>query len=146
MHQISEMNQNLPVDKDGVVQISITNIGKASPTELAVYISRRLLNSYVPVAAPNQPLIITADTANLLGDFANRLSFATELWSMARADLGRWKNKKRRATKEEKPDVDEKVENLNAKVDMLYRVVQSLQNKYDATSRQVTILDTRTNH
>lgn len=142
MHQTSEMNQ----PNSEVVEISITNIGDVTPTQLAIYISRRLLNTYVPVAALNQPLIITADTANLLGDFANRLSFATELWSMVRADLGRWKNKKRRASKEEKPDIEDKVEDLNAKVDMLYRVVQSLQNKYEATSRQVTILDTRTNH
>lgn len=127
-----------------VEEISVTNVGIVTPTQLAIYVSQRLLNTYVPVARPNSPLIVTSDTANLIGDFSNRLSFATELWSICRGILTDLKNKKRHVEdKDNKKQIEDQIETLNSKIDILYRVIQALQNKYDATSRQVTILTDR---
>lgn len=137
-----ETAMNVPVEQQ-VINLSITNICIVTPTQLAIYISRRMLNVYVPVASPNQPLIITAANATLLGDVSNRLSFATEMWTMVRAELGKWKKSKKRADKDSKPAIEDTIEDLNAKLEMLYRVIQALSNKYEAISRQNTILNTK---
>lgn len=134
-----ETEMNVPADQQ-VVEINITNICVVTPTDLAIYISRRMLNVYVPVASPNQPLIVTAANATLLGDVSNRLSFATEMWTMIRAELGKWKKAKKRADKESKLQIEDTIEDLNAKLEILYRVIQALNNKYEAISRQNTIL------
>ena len=126
--------------------INITNVNNVTPNELAVFISTVLLYTQTPVSTPNSPLVINNTTADLLGIYANNLSFATELWSMIRAELSEWKNKKRIADKEYKLNIESQIEILTAKVEMLYRAIQALQTKYEATSRQVTILDHNIRH
>ena len=123
--------------------VTILNVCSTNSKNLSVFIAKNLLNIAVPINRPNQPVIVDRDTADLLGRIANNLSFATELFNMVVSELSEWKKLKISKNYDlySKEQIEMTITDLNAKHEILYRTVQTLSNKYEASSRQITVMN-----
>jgi len=100
--------------------VNILNILEVTPLDLSIWLSSKILNTVrIPVPNANQPLDINTDIMPLLPIIANHIMFITELYCNC---MGA----KPLATKSTAEDPLSTI-NINSKIDMLYRVIQSLE-------------------
>ena len=101
-----------------VHEITIMNVLRVTPLELSFWVSQYLLNDVkLPSSGPNQQIDVH-DILPLLPILANKSVFATELYIQC---MGA----KPTATK--LLDDVMNTTNLNAKIDILYRTIQTLE-------------------
>jgi hypothetical protein len=100
--------------------VNILNILEVTPLDLSIWLSNSILSGVrIPVPNANQPLDINNDIMPLLPIIANHIMFITELYCCVMGS-------KPLATKSTSED-PLSTTNINAKIDMLYRTIQSLE-------------------
>jgi hypothetical protein len=121
-----------------VDNITILNVLKVTPLELSFWISTNVLNDVkLPTPGPNSPLDINNDLMPLLPLLANKSVFITELYIQC---MGA----KPLATK--LADDVMNTTNINAKIDVLYRTIQTLEGCRETAISMKSSMQYRSQH
>lgn len=115
--------------------ITITNVLQKTPSEVSNYLNVHILNTKIPQYTANHPVNIQHDLVPLLSHYANCHCYATELYCVVIGAYFEQKSHKR--TKNGQYD-EGYYTDLEAKKEILYRVAQTLDRLYEATSRIMT--------
>lgn len=121
-----------------MTNINITTILQVTPSDLAHWVSTDALNDSVPTVGLNATLDL-AQCINLLPTIGNKMSLCTELYAACVGDKAGWTIAKKNP--DQKALAETNVSALAAKIDILYRCIQTLESKKDIISRMMTGLN-----
>jgi hypothetical protein len=121
-----------------IKDVTILNILEVTPLELGFWLATHVLNDIqLPSPGPNQTLDINKDIFPLLPKLANKVAFVTELYIQC---VGA----KPGSTKAN--DNIMSTANVNAKIDILYRTVQTLESCRETAISMKSSLQYRSQH
>jgi hypothetical protein len=128
------------------MEVTIENVDTIELQDFAVWVNRNIMGVKIPQPGPNLalsscvPLIIP-----LYADIPNRMALATELYSMVAATVaGQKKDKANPENAAFKKDIEANLVDTNARLDILYRCIQTLAAQYEGASRLLTAAEAQT--
>lgn len=126
-----------------MVDINIENVDSADIEDFGIWVAKHLGGVRIPRPGPNLAAsAIMPQIADLLAEIPNRLALATELYAKICAIQARLKEQKSGLDKGEmRTVVETQLMFITAKIDILYRKIQTLQSLYEAASRMITVIE-----
>lgn len=115
--------------------VTVTNVIEAKTVELAIFINSHVLSYKLPIHTVNSPLSVRDDLIPLLSIHSNNKAYVNELYNIILSYL--YEQKKFKRTKNPGHNADF-YSDLEAKLEILYRTMQTLDRMYEATSRLMT--------
>lgn len=116
------------------IDVNITNVGSITPESLSLWINNEILNFNLQEVDANST-VDGVSSVKLMPQIANKLMTVTGLYVHLVAAKPQWQKAKKEKTDD---SADTIICYLNAKIDMLYRVIQTLETVQSVSSRVMT--------
>lgn len=128
------------------MEVTIENVADIDIHEFAIWVNRHIMGIRIPQPGPNVALSSVVQLViPLYADIPNRMGIATELHGTMVAIVATMKRDKANPTLADmKDELTSALIDANARVEILYRCIQTLSTQYEGASRLLTAADQQT--
>ena len=125
------------------MSINVTNIVDVPALDLSFWVATNLLNIRLPEYGANSTPNVRQEVVPLLPVLANRLAFATELYIVCLSAKAALNNDKKYSDAAKKAEATQKLIQISAHIEVLYRTIQTIDSLRETASRMMTGLSDR---